>query len=82
MLAIVTGSSVGYTQLKFNVINYGVCGNVLDRRAATVYALLCGACYFTTIEIFNYFPRLFLGILLFLRVQALWQRIFGVLGST
>mmetsp|Transcript_62254 Transcript_62254/g.114355 ORF Transcript_62254/g.114355 Transcript_62254/m.114355 type:complete len:1451 (-) Transcript_62254:247-4599(-) len=65
-LTTITGSSVGYMQLKFNVINFGVLGNIEDRRGGIVYALLCGACFFGTIGHFNYLPRFFLGILLFL----------------
>lgn len=64
-LTTLTGSSVGYMMLKFNVINYGVLGNVVDRRAGIVYAVLCGACFFGTVDFFNYLPRFFLGSLLF-----------------
>jgi MFS superfamily sulfate permease-like transporter/Ca2+-binding EF-hand superfamily protein/CRP-like cAMP-binding protein len=63
--SVLTGSTVGYMQLKFNVINYGVMGNVRDRRGGLVYAALCGAGFFTTIEHFNFLPRFFLGMLLF-----------------
>eukprot|EP00928_Gymnodinium_smaydae_P002165 TRINITY_DN10765_c0_g2_i4.p1 TRINITY_DN10765_c0_g2~~TRINITY_DN10765_c0_g2_i4.p1 ORF type:complete len:1488 (+),score=352.65 TRINITY_DN10765_c0_g2_i4:76-4539(+) len=59
------GSSVGYMQLKFNVINYGVVGNITDRRAGVIYALLCGVCFFWTVELFNFMPRFFIGVLLF-----------------
>eukprot|EP00929_Paragymnodinium_shiwhaense_P064921 TRINITY_DN3259_c0_g1_i3.p1 TRINITY_DN3259_c0_g1~~TRINITY_DN3259_c0_g1_i3.p1 ORF type:complete len:1673 (+),score=413.05 TRINITY_DN3259_c0_g1_i3:114-5132(+) len=59
------GGSVGYMQLKFNVINFGILGNTLDRRGAFIYATLCGVCFFGTIYPFNYLPRFFLGILLF-----------------
>mmetsp|Transcript_1723 Transcript_1723/g.3188 ORF Transcript_1723/g.3188 Transcript_1723/m.3188 type:complete len:1472 (-) Transcript_1723:364-4779(-) len=65
-LTTITGSSVGYMQLKFNVINYGVLGNCTDRRGGVVYSILCGICFFGTIGHFNYLPRFFLGILLFL----------------
>jgi MFS superfamily sulfate permease-like transporter len=65
ILTTLTGSSVGYMQLKFNVINYGVIGNLTDRRAGIIYSLLCGACYFGTIDLFNYLPRFFLSLLLF-----------------
>jgi len=65
ILTTASGSSVGYMQLKFNVINYGVIGNIKDRRAGVIYALLCGACFFGTIGHFNYLPRFFLGVLLF-----------------
>jgi len=61
----VFASTVGYMQLKFNVINYGVMGNVVDRRAGIIYSLLCGAAFFSSIEFFNYLPRLFLSALLF-----------------
>ena len=39
------GSSVGYTQLKFKVINYGIIGNVTDRRAGLLYSLPCDLCF-------------------------------------
>jgi len=58
------GSSVGYMQLKFNVINYGIVGS-MDRRGGFIYAVLCGATFFSTIEHFNFLPRFFLGSLLF-----------------
>jgi len=59
------GGTVGYMQLKFNVINFGVMGNVVDRRAGYIYALMCGVCFFYMIEHFNYLPRFFLSCLLF-----------------
>mmetsp|Transcript_65921 Transcript_65921/g.169648 ORF Transcript_65921/g.169648 Transcript_65921/m.169648 type:complete len:1614 (-) Transcript_65921:40-4881(-) len=65
VLTTLLGQSVGYMQLKFNVINYGVLGNVTDRRAGAIYALLCGICFFGTTDLINYLPRLFLGSLLF-----------------
>jgi len=65
IFSVLTGSTVGYMQLKFNVINYGVMGNVRDRRAGVMYAILCGVGFFTTIEHFNFLPRFFLGMLLF-----------------
>jgi MFS superfamily sulfate permease-like transporter len=64
-LTTACGSSVGYMQLKFNVINYGICGNITDRRAGAIYACMCGACFFGTIYFFNYLPRFFLTALLF-----------------
>ncbi|CAL1139877.1 unnamed protein product, partial [Cladocopium goreaui] len=59
------GAATGYMQLKFNVISYGVMRNARDRRAGMMYALLCAACYFSTVEHFNYLPKLFLSALLF-----------------
>eukprot|EP00435_Cladocopium_sp_Y103_P037621 s3103_g10.t1 len=59
------GAAPGYMQLKFNVISYGVMRNARDRRAGMMYALLCAACYFSTVEHFNYLPKLFLSALLF-----------------
>eukprot|EP00928_Gymnodinium_smaydae_P046818 TRINITY_DN3120_c0_g1_i2.p1 TRINITY_DN3120_c0_g1~~TRINITY_DN3120_c0_g1_i2.p1 ORF type:complete len:1305 (-),score=253.39 TRINITY_DN3120_c0_g1_i2:1124-4846(-) len=64
-LTAACGSSVGYMQLKFNVINFGIVGNVVDRRAGLVYAALSALCYFWTIEHFNLLPRFFLSALLF-----------------
>ncbi|CAK0826055.1 unnamed protein product [Prorocentrum cordatum] len=59
------GAPVGYMQLKFNVINYGIIGNTKDRRSGVVYAMLCAVTFFWTIEPFNYMPRWFLSTLLF-----------------
>lgn len=59
------GAPVGYMQLKFNVINFGIIGNTKDRRAGVVYAMLCAVTLFWTIEPFNYMPRWFLSTLLF-----------------
>jgi MFS superfamily sulfate permease-like transporter/Ca2+-binding EF-hand superfamily protein/CRP-like cAMP-binding protein len=65
IVTAIMGSPVGYMILKFNVLNYGVMGNVKDRRAGVIYAVLCGVGYFFSIELINYIPRFFLGILLF-----------------
>eukprot|EP00930_Biecheleria_cincta_P027586 TRINITY_DN19351_c0_g1_i1.p1 TRINITY_DN19351_c0_g1~~TRINITY_DN19351_c0_g1_i1.p1 ORF type:complete len:1295 (-),score=236.00 TRINITY_DN19351_c0_g1_i1:83-3967(-) len=65
LLATVCGSPVGYMQLKFNVINYGIVGNAKDNRGGLFYAVLCCATFFTTVGHFNYLPRFFLGIMLF-----------------
>mmetsp|Transcript_40459 Transcript_40459/g.93012 ORF Transcript_40459/g.93012 Transcript_40459/m.93012 type:complete len:1420 (+) Transcript_40459:129-4388(+) len=59
------GHAVGYMQLKFNVINYGIIGNTSDRKPGIIYASLCAICYFYTIEPFNYLPRFFISSLLF-----------------
>ncbi|CAK9096002.1 Uncharacterized protein C24H6.11c [Durusdinium trenchii] len=59
------GGATGYMQLKFNVISYGVMRNAHDRRASMIYAMLCAACYFSTVEHFNYLPKFFLSALLF-----------------
>ena len=59
------GAATGYMQLKFNVISYGVMRNAHDRRAGMIYAIFCGAAYFSTVEHFNYLPKLFLSALLF-----------------
>jgi MFS superfamily sulfate permease-like transporter len=67
MLMSITGSSVGYMQLKFNVINAGVMGSVTSNWGSIMFAVFCGAMYFVPkmFLLFNYLPRLFLGILLF-----------------
>jgi len=65
ILTTLCGSSVGYMQLKFNVINYGVMGNAQDRRAGFMYAAACGVCFFWSIDLANYMPRFFLSALLF-----------------
>jgi len=63
--AAVFGSTAGYMQLKMNVINYGIMGNIKDRRAGILCAMLMAASFFGSIEHLNYIPRLFLGMLLF-----------------
>eukprot|EP00928_Gymnodinium_smaydae_P032492 TRINITY_DN23520_c0_g1_i1.p1 TRINITY_DN23520_c0_g1~~TRINITY_DN23520_c0_g1_i1.p1 ORF type:complete len:1437 (+),score=303.86 TRINITY_DN23520_c0_g1_i1:268-4311(+) len=77
LASVLCCSTVGYMQLKFNVINYGVMGNVTDRRAGIIYAIMCGVCFFFEIEHFNYLPRIFMGMLLFFAgagfvVENLW----------
>merc|ERR1719327_2163116 len=55
ILTVLSGSSVGYMQLKFNIISFGVMGNVEDRRCGLIYALLCGIFFFSpAILLFNY----------------------------
>merc|ERR1719498_387187 len=65
ILTTLCGSSVGYMQLKFNVINFRVMGNCTDRRGGIIYAILCGLCFFYKTDLFNYLPRFFLSTLLF-----------------
>eukprot|EP00928_Gymnodinium_smaydae_P099586 TRINITY_DN9547_c0_g1_i1.p1 TRINITY_DN9547_c0_g1~~TRINITY_DN9547_c0_g1_i1.p1 ORF type:complete len:1303 (-),score=213.68 TRINITY_DN9547_c0_g1_i1:1048-4380(-) len=65
LLTSMFSTCVGYMQLKFNVINYGIVHNISDRRAGFLYALLCAVCYFGTIELINFLPRFFLSALLF-----------------
>mmetsp|Transcript_103888 Transcript_103888/g.300473 ORF Transcript_103888/g.300473 Transcript_103888/m.300473 type:complete len:1397 (-) Transcript_103888:30-4220(-) len=65
VLTTLSGSSVGYMQLKFNVINAGILGSVEDRNGGLVYTLLCAVTWFWTIEHFNFLPRFFLSTLLF-----------------
>ena len=55
-------------------------GNVQDRRAGFIYALLCGLFCFVPclLNLFNYLPRIFLGIMLFFAgtgfvVENLWN---------
>mmetsp|Transcript_85513 Transcript_85513/g.151322 ORF Transcript_85513/g.151322 Transcript_85513/m.151322 type:complete len:1357 (-) Transcript_85513:177-4247(-) len=60
------GGAATYMQLKFNVISFGVMRNTEDRRAGLLHALMCGACYFISIEHFNYLPRPFLSALLYM----------------
>jgi MFS superfamily sulfate permease-like transporter len=59
------GGTVGYMQLKFNVINFGITGDHTDRRAGFVYALFCLICYLGPVSQFNYMPRFFLSTMLF-----------------
>eukprot|EP00448_Togula_jolla_P031602 CAMPEP_0170632104 /NCGR_PEP_ID=MMETSP0224-20130122/35076_1 /TAXON_ID=285029 /ORGANISM="Togula jolla, Strain CCCM 725" /LENGTH=1405 /DNA_ID=CAMNT_0010960647 /DNA_START=23 /DNA_END=4240 /DNA_ORIENTATION=+ len=77
IINVIFCSGVGYMQLKFNVINYGVLGNVTDRRAGFIYGCLAGLGFFWSKEHFNYLPRFFLGSLLFFAgagfvVENLW----------
>jgi len=65
LLIALCGSSVGYMQFEFNVINFGVLGNSKDRRAGMFCAFFCGMCFFLTVEHFNLLPRVFLSTLLF-----------------
>lgn len=58
-------SAAGYMQLKFNIVNSGVLGNVKDRRSGILYALAISTAYFGPIGHINYLPRLFIGMLLF-----------------
>merc|ERR1712196_304384 len=55
---------VGYGQLKFTVLNYGVLGNIMDRRVGPLYGLACGIMFFVpgaVPGILNCMPRMFLG---------------------
>eukprot|EP00929_Paragymnodinium_shiwhaense_P117322 TRINITY_DN8778_c0_g3_i2.p1 TRINITY_DN8778_c0_g3~~TRINITY_DN8778_c0_g3_i2.p1 ORF type:complete len:1471 (-),score=381.96 TRINITY_DN8778_c0_g3_i2:350-4762(-) len=55
----------GYIQLKFTVINYATLHNAQDRRAAAIFAVLCGVSVVWTIEPLNYMPRWFMSTVLF-----------------
>eukprot|EP00931_Biecheleriopsis_adriatica_P039348 TRINITY_DN22504_c0_g1_i1.p1 TRINITY_DN22504_c0_g1~~TRINITY_DN22504_c0_g1_i1.p1 ORF type:complete len:1522 (+),score=333.79 TRINITY_DN22504_c0_g1_i1:666-4568(+) len=65
ILTTLCGSPVGYMQLKFNVINFGIVGNANERRGGIVYGLLCAVTFFWSIYHFNFLPRFFLGVMLF-----------------
>jgi len=65
LLTAFSGSSVGYMQLKFNMINAGILGTAHDRRGGLVYGVLSAVTWFWTIEHFNFLPRFFLSTLLF-----------------
>jgi len=58
-------SSAGYMQLKLNVVNFGVLGNVEDRRSGMLYSIAIASAFFGPIGHINYVPRIFLGMLLF-----------------
>lgn len=64
-IAGLAGSTPGYMQLKLNVVNYGIMGNVEDRSSGIIYALMCASSFFGTIAHLNFLPRIFLGMLLF-----------------
>eukprot|EP00930_Biecheleria_cincta_P041895 TRINITY_DN28797_c0_g1_i1.p1 TRINITY_DN28797_c0_g1~~TRINITY_DN28797_c0_g1_i1.p1 ORF type:complete len:1451 (+),score=263.61 TRINITY_DN28797_c0_g1_i1:127-4353(+) len=96
ILTVGTGSTVGYMQLKFNVIGFGVMGNATDRRGGICYAILCATGFFGTISLFNLQPRFFLSMLLFFAgsgfvaenlygsgkylTQREWMQVFIILG--
>ena len=66
-------------QLKFNVIIYGIIGNLTELRAGLPCAALCGLCFFWSIALFNYLSRFFLSLLLSFAgtgfiVENLWGR--------
>lgn len=46
--------------------------NATDRRASMIYAALCAACYFSTVEHFNYLPKLLLGPAKKLFESSIW----------
>ena len=46
--------------------------NATDRRASMIYAALCAACYFSTVEHFNYLPKLLLGAAKKLFESSVW----------
>lgn len=55
----------GYTQLKLNMVNYGVIHNLKDRRPGLLYALLCLVTFVIPVDMINYLPRHFFGSILF-----------------
>ena len=56
----------GYSQHKFNVLNYEILGNTEDRRPGAVVGILAGVLYFWVYPFINYLPRFYLaGILVY-----------------
>jgi Ca2+-binding EF-hand superfamily protein/CRP-like cAMP-binding protein/anti-anti-sigma regulatory factor len=64
MLSTLFVGPVGYSQVKFNKINFAITKDAHDRRPTILVALLCGFFWFTGIPFINILPRFFLGGLL------------------
>jgi len=58
--------TVGYSQIKFNVLNFAIVNDMSDRRPCMFVGVLCGVMWFGGIPLTNYLPRFFLaGLLLY-----------------
>ncbi len=64
LLSTLCVGSVGYSQLKFNSINYAITKDTDERRPTVVVGLLCGVLWFVGFPLINLLPRFFLGGLL------------------
>jgi len=58
--------TVGYSQIKFNVLNFAIVNDMSDRRPCAFVGLLCGLVWFAGFPLTNWLPRFFLaGLLLY-----------------
>ena len=57
-------SAPGYPQVKFNLLSYGILGNVVDRKVGVIVGLFCGFMWLTGFMFVIYLPRFLLGGLL------------------
>jgi len=58
--------TAGYSQIKFNVLNFAIVNDMSDRRPCIFVALLCGVVWFGGFPLTNFVPRFFLaGLLLY-----------------
>jgi len=58
--------TVGYSQIKFNVLNFAIVNDMSDRRPCMFVGVLCGVMWFGGIPLTNFLPRFFLaGLLLY-----------------
>ena len=81
LISILFVGSVGYSQVKFNMINYAITNDAQERRPTIIVALLCGILWFAGFPIINFLPRFFLaGLLVYaglpfleMIVQAYWR---------
>jgi len=73
--------TVGYSQIKFNVLNFAIVNDMNERRPCLFVAVLCGVVWFGGIPLTNWLPRFFLaGLLLYaglpfldMVVSAYWR---------
>ena len=81
LISVLFVGSVGYSQVKFNMINYAITNDAQERRPTIIVALLCGILWFAGFPIINFLPRFFLaGLLVYaglpfleMVVQAYWR---------
>jgi len=58
--------TAGYSQIKFNVLNFAITNDMSERRPCIFVALLCGVVWLGGVPLTNWLPRFFLaGLLLY-----------------
>ena len=62
--AVFVSAPPGYPQVKFNLLSYGILGNVVDRKVGVIVGLFCGFMWLTGFMFVIYLPRFLLGGLL------------------
>jgi len=62
--AMVMMGPPGYSQVKYNVRNYSIIGNIEERRVGIATAILCGILWFSDLPLMDIIPRFFLSSLL------------------